>query len=265
MRSSPPQCSDEPSVAIRAIAIQSAHENKERGIMGSPYLNSNEAIILSTHKVLINTIPAEAILTSQRLILVDSRHAQLRPQDVPFTAVETVTIGETSAQEPVLSLSIVMNDGTRHTLGIVFPQGPKTKRVGERDDWAVKLKEASLNAQQEHGVKAADLAPPWIPGALPEEAAVEQEKGPGVPEDKYRNPPLAPRKPRAGSASGNRTAIAAGLVIVLLVVLAAGVYFLAPSFIGGSGSTPATPVPTPVVTATVTPVPVTTVQPVCNT
>ncbi len=225
--------------------------------MGSPYLNSNEAIILSTHNVVINTIPAEAILTSQRLILVDSRHTQLRPQDIPFTALETVTIGDTSAMDPVLSLSVVMIDGTRHTLGIVFPQAPKTKRMRERDEWAVKLKEAGMNAQQEHGVQAAELDPPWIPGALKGEAGGEPEKGPEVPDDKYRNPPLAPRKPRAVPPSGNRTLIAAGLVLVLIIVLAAGVYFFAPSFTGKSG-TSATPVPTPEATATVAPVPVTT-------
>jgi hypothetical protein len=228
--------------------------------MGSPYLNSNEAIILSTHNVVINTIPAEAILTSQRLILVDSRHAQLRPQDIPFTALETVTIGDTSAMDPVLSLSVVMKDGTRHTLGIVFPQAPKTKRMGERDEWAVKLREASMNAQQEHGVQAAELDPPWIPGALQGEAGGEPEKGPDVPGDKYRNPPLAPRKPRAVPPSGNRTLVAAGLVLILIIVLAAGVYFLAPSFTGKTG-TPATPVPTPEVTETIAQVPVITGQP----
>ncbi|MGA2122044.1 MAG: hypothetical protein ABSG49_08375 [Methanoregula sp.] len=227
--------------------------------MGSIYLNNNESIILSTHNVVINTIPAEAILTNQRLILVDSRHTQLRPQDIPFTALETVTIGDSSAMDPVLSLSLLMKDGTRHTLGIIFPRAPKTKRMGERDEWAVKLKEASVIAQQEHGVQPAELDPPWIPGDIPEEAG-ELGKGPESPDDKFRNPPLAPRKPRAGSPSGNRTAIAAGLVIILIIAGAIGVYFFAPSFTGKSG-TPITPVATPGVTTTTAQVPETTAQP----
>jgi cell division septation protein DedD len=226
--------------------------------MGSIYLNNNESIILSTHNVVINTIPAEAILTNQRLILVDSRHSQLRPQDIPFTALETVTIGDTSEMDPILSLSLLMKDGTRHTLGIVFPRVPKTKRMGERDEWAVKLKEASVNAQQEHGVLPAELAPPWIPGDIPEEAG-EPGKGQESPDEKFRNPPLAPRKHRAGSPSGNRTAIA-GLVIILIIAGAIGVYFFAPSFIG-KRSTPTTPVATPAVTTTATQVPQTPAQP----
>ena len=65
--------------------------------MGSPYLSSNESIILSTNNVIVNTVPAEAILTNERLMLIDTRHAELRPQDIPFHAIETVTIGENSA------------------------------------------------------------------------------------------------------------------------------------------------------------------------
>jgi hypothetical protein len=227
--------------------------------MGSIYLNNNESIILSTHNVVINTIPAEAILTNQRLILIDSRHTQLRPQDIPFTALETVTIGDTSTMDPVLSLSLPMKDGTRHTLGIVFPRDPKAKRMGERDEWAVKLKDASVDAQREHGVQPAELDPPWVPGEIPEEAG-EPGKGQGSPDEKFRNPPLTPRKPRAGSSSVNRTAIAAGLAIILIIAGAIGVYFFAPSLIGKSGA-PATPVATPLVTTAATPVPATTAPP----
>jgi hypothetical protein len=227
--------------------------------MGSLYLNNNESILLSTHNVVINTIPAEAILTDQRLILIDSRHTQLRPQDIPFNALETVTIGDTSAMDPELSLSLVMNDETRHTLGIVFPQAPKTKRVGERDEWAVKLKEASVNAQREHGVQPAELAPPWVPGELPGEAG-EEGKGPEPSDEKFRNPPLSPRKPRAAPSKANRTVIAAGLVVILIIAAVIGVYLFAPSFIGGSGTT-ATPAPAPEVTATATEVPAVTEQP----
>jgi hypothetical protein len=219
--------------------------------MGSPYLNNNESIILSTHNVVINTIPAEAILTSQRLILVDSRHTQLRPQDVPFAAIETVTIGDNSAMDPVLSISVVLKDETRHPLGIVFTQPPKTRRTSERDAWAVKLKEFSNAAQNEHaGAQPADLLPPWVPGELPEEMTGE-EPGESMAEEKYRNPPLVPRKPKAPVA-GNRKMLLAGSVLIIVIVIALAGYLLAPSLLG-NGSAPAGPVATP----TATPAPVT--------
>lgn len=228
--------------------------------MGSPYLNSNETIILSTHNVVINTIPAEAILTSQRLILVDARHTRLRPQDIPFASLETVTIGENTGMDPVLSLSVVLPDETRHTLGIVFPQAPKQKRTAERDEWAGKIKESSLVAQKEEGVKPAELLPPWVAGELPEEEGGTGE-GTGAEIGGNVNPPLAPRKPRTKvSPNSRRIFLAAGIVLVLVIALVAAVTFLAPTFTDNLPKTPVTPVPAEAVPS-VTPSPVVTTQP----
>jgi len=52
--------------------------------MGNPYLNRDESIILTTHNVRFKSLVTEVILTSQRLILVDSRHAQFRYQTIPL-------------------------------------------------------------------------------------------------------------------------------------------------------------------------------------
>jgi hypothetical protein len=231
--------------------------------MGNIYLNNNESILLSTHNVVINTIPAEAILTNQRLILVDASHSQLRPQDIPFTALETITIGDNSAMDPVLSLSVVLPDETRHMLGIAFPQVPKTKRTGERDTWATRLKEASVAAQQEHGIQPAILLPPWIAGELPDEPGREG-KEPKPAEDKYYNPPLAPRKPRARSPKNTRMAITLGVVIILIIFAAAAVFVFTPSIIASLTKTPAaivTPQQTPSPSSTPTELPEVTEEP----
>jgi hypothetical protein len=222
--------------------------------MGSPYLNNNETIILSTHNVIINTVPAEAILTNQRLIVIDSRHTQLRPQDIPFSAIETVTIGDNSVMEPILSLSIVMKDDTRHMLGITFTQPPKTRRTGERDEWAVKLKEAGVAAQQEHGLVPAELLPPWVPGPLPEEADGGEGAG-NKPVEQFQYAPLSPRQPRSDPKKSRRGVITAVLAVIIIIALAACVYFLAPQFTG----TPGTVTPTVTATTVATPVPTTAV------
>ena len=227
--------------------------------MGSPYLNTNESILLSTHNVIINTIPAEAILTNQRLMLVDSRHTRLLPQDIPFSAIETITIGDNSSMEPLLSLSIVMKDETRHMLGITFTQPPKTRRAGERDEWATKLKEASVAAQQENGLAPAELLPPWVPGPLPGETA-EEGDGQKTPDEQFRFAPLSPRKPRKDANKSRRGIIIAGLAIIVILVLAAGVFFYAPQFSGMNP--PVTVPPTAATTIPATAVPTTTAPPV---
>lgn len=227
--------------------------------MGSPYLNNNENILLSTHNVIINTIPAEAILTDQRLVIIDSRHTRLLPQDIPFSAIETVTIGDTSAMEPELSLSIVMKDETRRSLGIIFPQPSKTRRAEERDEWAVKLKEVSSAAQAEYGLASADLLPPWVPGPLSEESSVKDQES---SEEQFRFAPLTVRTPIREPQKSRRPVIAAMLVVIVILALIAGAYLFTPLFTE-TGNTPAvqetiiaTPEPTVVspTPATATPV-----------
>jgi hypothetical protein len=217
--------------------------------MGSPYLNSSETIILSTHNIIVNTVPAEAILTNTRLILVDSRDSQIRPQDISFPAIETVTIGENAAADPMLSLSMVTGPGLTQPLGIVFPQAPKTKRTGERDEWAAKLKEYSAAAIQEGGIKPTELFPPWVPAASVAEGAAEADAA----DARHRNPPLIPRKPRPETSSKKRTVIAIAALVVILAVIAIGGYFFAPALLGMTGS-PVTPVPTPVIATEITPI-----------
>jgi hypothetical protein len=228
--------------------------------MGSPYLSSNESIILSTNNVVVNTVLAEAILTNERLMLIDAKHAELRPQDIPFHAIETVTIGENSNQDPMLSLSLITGPGVTLSMGIVFPQPPKMRRVAERDEWANRLKELSIISARESGAKAMEILPPWVPGPLPDETGAGETPSPEPEsESRFRNPPLMPRKVQKPPAPANRLAIAAVALVIVVIALVAGAYVFAPSLFG-RGETPLppvtpaqTPMPTPVQTTVAAP------------
>jgi hypothetical protein len=223
--------------------------------MGSPYLSSNETILLSTHNIVINTIAAEAILTSHRLMLLDFSHPQILPQDIPLASIETVTIGENSEKVPVLSLSIAAPDGTRNTIGMTFIPVQRTKRIAERDDWAKKLKEMSMEAQQEKGVVPAGLMPPWVPGELPVDPGKEKEKT-GQSENVYR--PLKPAQKHGRSADKpqkNRTLALGAGILILIIAVVLGSYVLTPSLWGKPAAVVPTTVPTPVSTTVVTTVP----------
>lgn len=222
--------------------------------MGSPYLSTNESIILSAHDVIINTVPAEVILTNQRLMLVDKTHPRILPQDIPFSAIETITIGDNTGNDPVLSLSILTPDGTRQPLGMVYPQGPRVNRASERDEWAARLKELSVISQHETGVVAMDLSPPWVPGQIPEEP-VQGDVAEVVPAGtRFKSPSISERRSRtAGASTTHIIGIAAAFLIVIAIVVV-GVYFYAPSLLG-QPTTPATPAPTATPTQAATPVP----------
>jgi hypothetical protein len=228
--------------------------------MGNLYLSSNESIILSTNNVVVNTVQAEAVLTNERLMLIDARHAELRPQDIPFHAIETVTIGENSDLDPMLSLSLVTGPGVTQPLGIVFPQPPKMRRAAERDEWAARLKELSIISAREGGTAPMKILPPWVPGEIP----AEERRGavPAAQADaasQFRNPPLVPRKQRAPAPSKNRTVITAVVIVVVVLALLAGAYLFAPSLFGkgGPATPPVTQAPTAALTTVSTPVPTT--------
>jgi len=228
--------------------------------MGSPYLSSNESIILSTNDIVVNTVPAEAILTNERLMLVDTRHADIRPQDIPFQSIETVVIGESGTEDPMLSLSLITGPGVTQALTMVFPQAPRMKRVAERDEWAARLKELSIvSARASSGSREMEILPPWVPGPLPEEgeaspAAVANGATAG---SAVSHAPLAPRRTKGSAARGNRTTIAIATIVVVVIAVAAVAYLVGPSMFGKGGTAVPTPAPATIPTTIPTPVPTT--------
>jgi hypothetical protein len=119
--------------------------------MGNPYLNRDESIILTTHRIRINATMADVLLTNQRLILVDSGHAQFRPQTIPLTTIETVMTGEDAQDNPLLSLSLsaITPQGATQSRELIFSQQVSGERKQERDDWVKQLKEQIALVRQQ--------------------------------------------------------------------------------------------------------------------
>ncbi len=119
--------------------------------MGNPYLNRNESIILTTHNVRFGSIVTELILTSQRLILFDTGHAQFRFQTIPLLTIETVIPGEDAQGSPNISLSIsaMTPDSASQLKEFVFSQLTSGERTQERDKWVKHLKKQIAAVRQE--------------------------------------------------------------------------------------------------------------------
>ena len=109
--------------------------------MGSPYLNSDESIILSTHNILIDAAVSEMILTNRRLLIVDSGNVRFQHKEMSFAAIETVTTMESGSGDPAISLAIFARSGGTNPMQLVFSQQLRSQRTGERDEWAQKIKE----------------------------------------------------------------------------------------------------------------------------
>ena len=227
--------------------------------MGSPYLNSDESIILSTHNILIDASVSEVILTNRRLLIVDSGNVRFQHKEMSFAAIETVTTMESGSGDPAISLAVFAKSGGTNPMQLVFTQQPRSQRTGERDEWAQKIKE--LVALMPEGT-----APEYVDFAADEaedfKKLIESGGAPAEAEDK--NPPassgprsktsLASRHPPA--APGKKMLIATTAIIVVILLIA-GAAFIYPAFMSPKTGVPLPPV-TPAPTTIATMVPVTT-------
>ena len=74
--------------------------------MSVPYLNRGESIVLTTHRVSVGSVLFDAMLTNQRLILMDNRSDNSEPEIIPFSEIVTVKGGKASTGEPAIILTL---------------------------------------------------------------------------------------------------------------------------------------------------------------
>ena len=227
--------------------------------MGSPYLNSDESIILSTHNILIDAAVSEVILTNRRLLIVDSGNVRFQHKEMSFAAIETVTTMESGSGDPAISLAVFARSGGTNPMQLVFSQQHRSQRSGERDEWAQKIKE-------QVDLLPEGTAPEYVDFAADE--AEEQKKligsgdAPAQAEDK--NPPassgprsktsLYSRNPPSSAAPGKKILIATTAIVVVILLIAGGA-FIYPAFMSPKTSVTPPPVtPAPTIIATIVPV-----------
>jgi hypothetical protein len=107
--------------------------------MDNPYLNRGESIILTTHRVSLDSVPFDAMLTTERLILIDDRYTRSQRRTIMLESVNSVRGGKIPTGEPVLMLSLTEGEGEPQPLNLVFSQQQGEKRTQERDNWVKKI------------------------------------------------------------------------------------------------------------------------------
>ena len=229
--------------------------------MGSPYLNSDESIILSTQNILIDAAVSEMILTNRRLLIVDSGNVRFQHKEMSFAAIETVTTMESGSGDPAISLAVFARSGGTNPMQLVFTQQPRSQRTGERDEWAQKIKE-------QIDLMPKGTAPEYVDFAADEaeelKKLIESGGAPAASEDKNSPASSGPRSKTSlssrnsnNSASPGKKVLIATTAIIVVILLIAGAAFIYPAFM--SPKTSVTPPPvTPALTTIATIVPVTT-------
>jgi len=117
--------------------------------VGDPDLHSDEAIILKTPNVFVKSIPFEAILTNQRIILVDRKKDLIPPKDILLATVRDIEAGENAIRDQIINLSIITTTGETRQVVLTFSREAGGNRKRERDEWTKVLKQHTSSSFQQ--------------------------------------------------------------------------------------------------------------------
>lgn len=114
--------------------------------MGSPYLKSGEDIILTTHRVSVDALVYDVMLTTERIFLIDMQSSRFEPQIIQLDSLLSVRGGTTPAREPAIMLLFRQqgDEEDQQPVNLVFIQEKNENRFPERDDWVRHLIRLSI-------------------------------------------------------------------------------------------------------------------------
>jgi hypothetical protein len=119
--------------------------------MSAPYLNRGESIVLTTHRVSVDAVLFDLMLTSNRVILIDSRYTRFEPRTILFSSIISVKGGMAPTREPAIILTLEETGelSASHAVNLIFAQEPGEERAYEREQWVRKLIELVIQAREQ--------------------------------------------------------------------------------------------------------------------
>ena len=108
--------------------------------MAYPDLDRDESIILETRNIKLKSISFDAILTSKRIILTDSKKNVLPSQEISLETIRNVETGENAIRDQFLILTTITDTGEKHDTVLTFLRQSGGERKRECNEWAKKLK-----------------------------------------------------------------------------------------------------------------------------
>jgi hypothetical protein len=236
--------------------------------MSDPSMKSGESIILTTHGVSFNGVLYSMILTTRRLILVDSGETRSEPRTIPLVLLQSATAADGFGGEPLLLLTLggMAGTGESGAVNLSFPQHFGEDRRRERNEWIKKLNKHTAYARGQtvfsklcafprnvirffgaaRSKKGApdDSTVPGTPPPGPEGSAdtgtpASRAGGPeGMPPAGETTPPIAGSPPSpAPRRVGQHTMVTVALILILIVGMAAGAFLYSEYLTAGTRDT----------------------------
>lgn len=166
--------------------------------MSYPELYSDERIVLQAQNVKVKSVVFEVVLTTRRLVLIDSKKGSIPPQEINLATLKDVEGGENAIRDPTITISIITISGNTRQMVLTFSKVSGGERRREADEWIRALRQ-NITSTVYHPVTQAPApretvpAPPVQPPLPQSPAAVQppaaQPPSPAPPRIEITNQP----------------------------------------------------------------------------
>ncbi|MGA2918505.1 zinc-ribbon domain-containing protein [Methanoregula sp.] len=150
--------------------------------MAYPDLYSDESVVLNTQNIKVKSVSFEAVLTTRRLILVDSKKHLIAPQEILLATLRDIEVGENAIRDPTIMLSIITNTGATRQMILTFSKTSGGERKRECDEWAKVLRQHTSSTFQH----------PIMPDIARSEDSAPADTMPAHPRMEVINTPVVP-------------------------------------------------------------------------
>jgi hypothetical protein len=138
--------------------------------MAYPDLYNDESVLLNALNVKVKSVTFEAVLTTKRLILVDSKKHLIAPQEILLATLRNVESGENAIRDPTITLSLITNSGATRQMILTFFKASGGDRKRECDEWIRLLKQNISPTFQQQVHASRDIPAPATEPVYPPEA-----------------------------------------------------------------------------------------------
>ncbi len=109
--------------------------------MSYPELYSDERLVLQAQNVKVKSVSFEVVLTTRRLVLIDTKKNSIPPQEINLATLKDVEGGENAIRDPTITISIITISGNTRQMVLTFSKTSGGERRRECDDWIRALRQ----------------------------------------------------------------------------------------------------------------------------
>jgi len=133
-----------------------------------PELYSDERVVLQAQNVKVKSVVFEVVLTTRRLVLIDSKKGSIPPQEINLATLKDVESGENAIRDPTITISIITISGNTRQMVLTFSKTSGGERRREADEWVRALRQ-NITSTVYHPVSQVPVPkePEPVPAAQP--------------------------------------------------------------------------------------------------